>query len=302
MRRAIVLVIATPILCAVTSPAWAAERPQGAGARVVLTGGLDIPRGESAKTVVVFHGPVRIEGDVEGSAVVFDGSFTLTGTVSDNVVVFNGRVVLRSGARVGGDLTTRLKPTIQSGATVGGDIKRLRNLSWSLGQAWRWAIWIAYTLSTLVLGLVLLGLAPRALEAAAVAARTRVGTSIGWGLALFFGLPLVGVLLLVTLVGVPLGLALLLALWLVYTVGYTSSLLAVGRAIVQAPRSRFGAFFVGWGILRLLAIVPFLGGVLWFAGAVYGLGALAAAASAARRVPAAAGGVPPPPPLPAPPA
>jgi hypothetical protein len=297
MRRAIVLVIVAPLLLALASPAWAAERPQRVGAQVVLTGGLDLAPGERARTVVVFHGPVRIDGDVEGSAVVFDGTFTLTGTVRDSVVVFNGRVVLRSGARVGGDLITRLKPTIESGATVGGDIKRLRNLSASFDQAWRWAIWIAYTVSTLVLGLLLLGVARRALEAEAAAARKRVGSSVGWGLGLFFGLPLVGILLLVTVVGIPLGIALLLALWLLYTVGYTCALFAVGRLVVREPRSRFVAFLAGWGIVRLLALIPFLGGVLWFAGAVYGLGALAAAASAARRAPETS--VPPPPPVPA---
>jgi len=157
-------------------------------------------------------------------------------------------------------------------------------------------IWVAYTVSTLILGLILLALFPRALEAAAVAALAKVGSSIGWGLALFFGLPLLGILLLVTVVGIPLGIAVLLALWLVYTIGYTAALVVVGRGVVKLPRSRFLAFLAGWGIMRLLALIPFLGGVLWFAGAVYGLGALAAASSGTRRERAA---VPPPPPVPA---
>jgi hypothetical protein len=298
MRRALVLVIVAPLLCAVASPAWAAEPPQRVRARVVLTGGLELAKGERANTVVVFHGTVRIDGDVEGSVVVFDGAFFLSGTVRDNVVVFNGRVVLRPGARVGGDLITRLKPTIQSGATVGGEIKRLHNLSWSLSQAWRWALWVAYSISTLILGMIVLGAARRSMEGAAAAARTKIGPSIGWGLLLFFGLPLAGILLLLTVVGIPLGIALLLALWLLYTIGYTTTLFAVGRMVLREPRSRFVAFLAGWGIMRVLAIVPFLGGVLWFAGAVFGLGAMVAAANAARRVPSE-GAVPPPPPVPA---
>jgi cytoskeletal protein CcmA (bactofilin family) len=298
MRRAVILSFLGLLLFVATAPpALAAGARARVGAQVVFSGGLDIAAGQRADTVVVFHGPVRIDGDVQGSAVVFDGSFTLSGTVRDNVFVFNGRVNLQSGARVGGDLVTRQKPVIDPGATVGGEIKRLRNLSVSLGLAWHWALWIAYTISTLILGLILLALAPRALEAAAVAARTRIGSSIGWGLALFFGLPLVGVILLATVVGIPLGIALLLALWLVYTIGYTSALAAVGRAVVREPRSKFVAFLAGWGIMRLLAVIPFLGGVLWFAGAVYGLGALVAAASSARRAPV---GIPPPPPVPAP--
>jgi hypothetical protein len=52
------------------------------------------------------------------------------------------------------------------------------------------------------------------------------------------------------------------------------------------------AFLVGWGILRVLALVPILGGLVWFAAVVFGLGALVVAVwrgrSAARAAPAAA--------------
>jgi hypothetical protein len=299
MRRVVILTCVGLFLVGPATPAWGAAHGR-IGAQVVFSGGLRVPAGERANTVVVFHGPVRIDGAVEGSVVVFDGTLTVSGTIRDNAVVFNGHVLLKPGARVGGDLVTRQRPTIQSGATVVGQIKRLQNLSISLGLTWHWVIWIAYTASTLILGLILLALFPRALEAAAVAALARVGASIGWGLLLFFGLPIVGVLLLATVVGIPLGIALLLALWLVYTIGYTATLVVVGRSLVRLPRSRFVAFLAGWGIMRLLALIPFLGGVLWFAGAVYGLGALAAASSGTRRV--AVGIPPPPPPVPAPPA
>ena len=296
MRRAVIVSVAGLFLVGLASPAWGASTHERVGAQVMFSGGLHVPAGERANTVVVFHGPVRIDGAVEGSVVVFDGSLTVSGTIRDNAVVFHGRVLLRSSARVGGDLVTQQRPTIESGAKVGGQVRRLRNLSISLGLAWHWVIWVAYTVSTLILGLILLALFPRALEAAAVAALAKVGSSIGWGLALFFGLPLLGILLLVTVVGIPLGIAVLLALWLVYTIGYTAALVVVGRGVVKLPRSRFLAFLAGWGIMRLLALIPFLGGVLWFAGAVYGLGALAAASSGTRRERAA---VPPPPPVPA---
>jgi hypothetical protein len=42
------------------------------------------------------------------------------------------------------------------------------------------------------------------------------------------------------------------------------------------------AFLVGWAILRVLALVPVLGGLVWFAAVVVGLGALAVATWRAR--------------------
>jgi cytoskeletal protein CcmA (bactofilin family) len=296
MRRIAILSLLTTFLLALASPAWAAGPGDRDEAQVVLTGGLHVPGGERADTVVVFNGPVRIEGEVRGSAVVFNGSFVLSGTVRDDVVVFNGRVVLAPGARVGGDLVTRQRPSIDPSATVEGSIRRLRNFSISFGFALHGVIWLAYTISTLILGLILVAVARRGLEAGAVVARTRVGLAIAWGAGLFFGLPLAGILLLVTIVGIPLGLAVLLALWFIYTIGYTAALFFVGRMIIRPPRGRFLALLAGWGVMRALGLIPFLGGVLWFVAAVYGLGVLAETASSVGREPAA---VPPPPPVPA---
>jgi hypothetical protein len=66
------------------------------------------------------------------------------------------------------------------------------------------------------------------------------------GLLVFVVLPIVAVLLFVTIVGIPLGLFLLLALALVYSIGYVVSALALGRHVVKEDSSRYLAFLVGW--------------------------------------------------------
>ena len=65
------------------------------------------------------------------------------------------------------------------------------------------------------------------------------------------------------------------------------------------------AFLVGWGILRLLALIPVVGSLLWLAATVWGLGALVIAARTAGRETTDAAGagtsavaVPPVPPMP----
>ena len=139
--------------------------------------------------------------------------------------------------------------------------------------------------STLLLGLALLWLAPRSLEAALEVARTATGAAIGIGLAVFFGLPAVAVLLMITVLGLPLGIALLLALLPIYAIGYTTSAFLLGRAIVKPPTSRFLAFLAGWGILRVIALIPGLGILAWFAATVFGLGALGIALWRSRHGP-----------------
>ena len=99
---------------------------------------------------------------------------------------------------------------------------------------------------------------------------------------MFLLLPVVAVLLLVTVVGIPLGLFLLLALAFIYSVGYVIGALALGRLVVKAPTSRYVAFLAGWGALRVLALIPFLGGVAWLVATVVGLGTLWVGARARR--------------------
>jgi hypothetical protein len=159
------------------------------------------------------------------------------------------------------------------------------------------AFWFAIAISVLFLGLVLIGLAPRAADAAIEAARTAIGPSIGWGLGVFFGIPIAGAMAVGTLVGIPLGIALLLALALIFAIGQTAGAWLLGRRLV-AGGSRAVSFLLGWAIVSGIGLVPVLGGVMWFAATVMGLGALSVAAWRARTVPGERT-APLPPPMPA---
>ena len=106
---------------------------------------------------------------------------------------------------------------------------------------------------------------------------TRLGSSIGWGADSSSCCRSASVLLLVTVVGIPLGLFLLLALAFIYTLGYAVATMAAGNMIMRSSSSRFVVFLVGWVVLRVLALIPFVGGWLWFLGSVWGLGLLAVA-------------------------
>ena len=265
--------------------------------QVVLTGGLVVPEGETVGTVVVFNGPVVIEGTVTDSVVVFNGRTEISGTVQEDVVVFNGRVFIRSGAEVGGDVASQQDPEIEDGATVRGSVQNIANrIDWeNLGFAGRVAWWIGYTVSSLVLGLLLLLFVPRLDPAIVDVVRTRMGAGFGFGAAAFFLIPIVAVILLVTIVGIPLGIFLLLGLALIYTVGYVGGAHALGRLLVKPPASRFLAFLAGLGILRLAALIPVVGGLLWLVTVVFGLGALAVAARRPAHVIVETSTLPPPP-------
>ena len=281
-RRALVIAGAAVLLSVLAaSPAFAqGPFPAGDNAdQIVLTGRLVVTADETVDAAVIFNGPALVEGTVRDALVVLNGDAEVTGTVRQDVVVLNGDLVVRSGAEVGGDLVTQSSPQVEEGATVRGEQKSVAtefNID-EVGFGGRVVWWIGYSVSVLILGLLLLAFAPQLFQAVRETVRARLGASIGWGLGLFFLLPIGAVLLLVTVVGIPLGISLLLALAFIYTLGYVVATVAVGNLIMRTSSSRWVVFLVGWIALRLLALIPVVGGLLWFLGSVWGLGLLAVA-------------------------
>jgi hypothetical protein len=268
----------------VVSPGVAAANDRDDDTIVVITGGATVAEGETVDGVVVVDGPVRIDGTVDGDVFVVSGDTEISGEVTGDVTVLAEPAVINSGARIGGDLRYGdEEPEIASGAQIDGETS---DEDWSdLGPAGfiGWAVfWFALALSSLALGLLLLLIAPRAADAAYRQAREGAWESAAAGLAIFILLPILAVLALVTLVGLPLGLGVLLALLPLGAIAYVTTLWVVGRALVKPPRGRVVAFLAGWAIFSALALVPVLGILAWLAATVFGLGVLGLALWRAR--------------------
>jgi hypothetical protein len=295
------LAVAGVLLGASTARAQPGDGGPDLQDQIVLTGRLLVPEGQTVGTAGILNGPATVAGTVRETLFVLNGDAEVSGTVGGDVVVVSGTLVVRSGAHIGGDVMTKSAPRIEAGARVDGQLRGIatRFDLQGFGFASRIIWWIGYSASTLVLGLLLLLMFP-ALDASAVRVwRERAGQAIGMGVAAFFVLPVAAVIFLVTIVGIPLGLFLLLALALLYTVGYVTGAMALGRLVVKPPASRFLSFLLGWVILRAVERVPFLGGLVWLVAAIAGLGTLFVAA---RRARPGAGQISTPPPPPPPPA
>ncbi len=281
--RAFLLLVIVAAAVALGAPATASAAKD----QVVVTGSVVVGPQQTAGDVVILDGPVTILGRVKGNVVAVNGRVRiLGGTVTGDVVNVTDRTVLTAGARVGGDLNYGdEKPSVARGAVVGGEIKKFDagDAFPFSGFAFTLLVWLAVSISSLILGLVLLAFAPRAADAAYLVSQEALWPAVGWGVLLVFGLPVLAVIALVTLVGIPLGVGLLLALVPLYSVGYVTGAWLFGRRIIKPPTSRFLAFLVGWGILRVLALIPVLGGLVWLVVTVFGLGALIVAAWRARR-------------------
>jgi hypothetical protein len=237
--------------------------------RIVLVGSVLVDRDETAGDIVVFDGDVTIRGEVTGDVVVFDGDVTIRGSVAGDVVAFSGLATLGQRGRVAGDLVYGDdKPVQAPGSRVAGKVKKFEVGDASIIGAI--ALWGAFTVSLLLLGLILLLLAPKAGAAIARTAKAKALVSALVGLLAFFLIPVIAIVACITVIGLPLGIVLLLLLVPLYAISYCAAALVVGRLILK--NAVILAFIVGLVILQALTLIPIAGGIIGFLATVFGLG------------------------------
>ena len=261
------------------SPALEAED------QVVLAGTVSVPQGERVGEVVVFSGSVDIRGLVTGDVVILEGPVTVTGQVNGSVIAADGVVRLAASARVGGDVLASEPIRIRQGARVRGDVRGDTRFSLEAPLAVLGKLLgpVAIALSVLLTGLVLVWVAPTAADAVADALTVAPLASLGWGIVLALAVPVTAVALVVSVLGLPLGIALFLSFGLWWLVGLTWAAWCAGRGLVRTPRGRITAFTAGWAILAGVGLVPILNAAVWILSPVLGLGAMVVAVWHARQ-------------------
>ncbi len=247
-------------------------------------------------------GEVEVGGRHERGLQVYGGRVRLAGEVPGDVEVVADVLEVLPGARIGGTLAhaTRNPPVIDPAAQIG----RLETLE--AGADWRadalsrldewrsygekarglagWAGVLAIWPALLVTGLMALALAPRSGLTAARTVATDPGKSLGLGFVILVVAPALAVVLLLTVVGVWLGLALLalypvaLLAGLLVGIGWLGDRLA--RAVRGPDPSRLavaGGFTAALILVAVAGLVPFVGGWVAPLALVAGLGAMGVA-------------------------
>jgi len=238
-------------------------------------GDLVVPAGEQADAVIVVSGHALVLGRVN-TIVVIDGTATVTGTTIESLVVVRGSGTV-TGTHVLGDIRTFDAQVAQEGVTLDGSVRGLESdfvaLGWAFGIG-ALLIWIGIGLATLATGLLVAGLAGRQLRATAAIIRREPLRAVGGGLLGLFVPPILAVLLIATIVGIPLAISVLLFIWpamafvgyIVAAVWLGSWVLEITRGPAVEPERPYLATIIGLVLMFILAIVPLLTGVISFLG------------------------------------
>lgn len=221
--------------------------------------------------------------EIGGDLLLGAGTARIDGLIKGDINSGVNRLTIASTASIQGKLNyiSRNEANIQSGAQIRGTIThKLPDVKKGLGAGiGLWWIVIGF-LMTLVLGIIIVLLAPRRVKVVTESIRTHPWASLGWGAVILVATPIIALIVCITIIGLPLG---LIALVLYAIAIYLAQLfvgLLIGQLIIGAFRgvetraALVGALALGLAILRLLGLIPFVGFFFGLATVLFGLGAI----------------------------
>jgi len=280
-QRLIGIAGAILLLLALAAPALAADPLAHDGsARLVAGGSLTIAEGEHVDTLIAAGADVVVRGEVN-AIVVLDGSLVLEGGTTEAIVALSSPVSLDASSVVLGDIRT-LDASVSraDGAQVDGAVRGLEtdlvNIGLVLAPVFLlFAVGLA--VATVVAGLALAALAARQVRAAEELIRSEPGTVLVAGLAGLVVVPFLAVLAIATVIGAPVGIALLVGVWpAVAFIGYLVAGIFIGDWILarvrgDEPAGRpYAAAVVGIVTLQVIGLVPLVGAIA----SLFGFGAV----------------------------
>ena len=286
MRRLFVLVASVAFLLSLGAPAVLAAEPVSdtGSVLVAVNRPVDIPAGEHLDMLVVVGGDARISGEVD-AIVVVRGTATLSGATASTLTVVNGTADLQPGTTVRGDVRTLDGTVTQApGATVGGSVRTLDADLAALGLLLIPVfilLFLGLGLATITAALLVAAFGARQVRSGESLIRRRPGHVLVAGVAGTVVLPLVAVLLVVSLLGAPIGLGMLFVLlpalaflaWIVAAIWVGDWLVARMRGGAQ-PERPYLAAVVGVIVLAVVGVLPFVTAIA----TLFGFGGLLLAA------------------------
>ncbi len=317
-------------LAAFAAPATAAASSKSASpkARTASPTPTVTPVASSNSLVKVGQDATLPAGQTVDSVVAVGGDANIYGHVSKTVVAVGGDIHLYPGSTVGvvgGSYQASLVSvgghiTVDQGAGLMGKVNQvsvsLPHLS-GVGSVARGILrpvgsivgWVAGTLFSVLLALVVAVLFPRQLSVASDRLRAQPLASLGWGAVAVIASIGVLVLLLITIIGIVVMIPLLVILFFVALFNCVVAATTIGRFIVEktgwSHRTLTAWAVLGALVLSVVQAIPFIGGfvVLLVAMAAYGATAWVfmewrRARRAAQPAPAGAGPAGPVPPAP----
>lgn len=282
----------------VTLSGKVAQDARVAGGNVTISGqidrnasvaGGDVHLTESAHVqgnLLTGAGNVQMAGQVDRDVRIGAGSFTLSNKIGGDLIVAAAAIRLTSKASVGKNIRywSEDEPSIDEGAAVLGTVMRREVPESFKGERFRRGLTgmrvmagVISFVSTLILGLLLLRIYPVFTPKVATTIQERPWLSLGVGGAVLVGMPLLVLLCMATVLGIPIGLMLVAIYLVTLYLGRVFVMLWAGQLIMRGlsdSPSLSWAFVTGLIVYSLVSLIPLIGKLVTLLTIVAGLGAI----------------------------
>ena len=256
-----------------------------------------------AGAVTMYAGNVTIEGKVNGPLKVYAKKIALNGEITRDVELNAEQIELGPQAKLGGALrySSNAQFKTAQGVIIGGAVTRADAMNgrpdthhdreWHgqmMGSGSGWAGTIAGTVASFVALLAASALFLLVFTGFSQRTATRMlakpWSALAAGVVILLGAPILAMLLLITLIGIPLGMVLMMLFPLILLMGWVVGVFGVAqrvqRAIQKEVSSGLSAATIGFFALTLLLVLllgslPFIGFLILVAILLLGTGACA---------------------------
>jgi len=225
---------------------------------------------------------ISLSGSINNDLRAGAGFINLNNSIGGKVYLDKtGQITLNPGAQIAGDFEYTANQTlINNGGVITGQTLYhnaqtdnpasdfLKNFFSGMHLFWG----IIKLFGLLLIGILLIYLFPNKFAATESALFTQPGQSLLAGLIIILVTPLVCILLMFTLIGLPLG---IIGLLIYILALYLSPLvigLALGKKILPNSKNLFWPLLLGVTLFYIAKAVPFAGGLLGFIGALWVIG------------------------------
>ncbi|MFC2021058.1 hypothetical protein ACFLU1_04620 [Chloroflexota bacterium] len=251
---------------------------------------------------------VSSSGQIDGDLVFGAGTVQADGSIGDSILGAGDKVTLANN--VGGDITLKVERlTITSKANIQGDIKYISPNEASIQPGARISGDISYSITErpdkaevakgvmagiagaavwkilsygmiFIIGIILILIAQKRITLMQKAIQKSPWQTLGWGALILIATPIAAFMVMITIIGLPLGIISLLLWGIVLYLSQIPVALLLGRLIIRqnreldSTRIMIGALALGLLVLFVLQLIPVIGWIVGLFFIVFGLGAL----------------------------
>ncbi len=250
------------------------------GKNITVTGG-NVTIAKSAVVggnVVAGGGMIDLSGQVGGDVRVGSGALSLSGQVGGDLEAAVDTLAIASSAKVGGELTyiSENDAVVASGAVLNGITKKLPPKETGIKASY-WGARLAGMLMTIFTAVILAWLLPGSLKRGANKLRQRPGIALGLGFVSVILVPIVAVMAMLSVIGLPLGVLGLIGYFVSLYVAMFFVITWAGEQITTLFKLKTSfvlTVFIGAVFYALLGMLPGIGEVITLAGTLFGMGVI----------------------------